>query len=194
MQHEIAVLPTEKIEDNTIEAFDSKIAMLVSSKHLMLASKVFNSMLSPRFSEGAMLQSCGKVDIPIFDDDREALEMVLNIIHGHPKKVPRSIDLVTMTRVSILVDKYDIHEAVEHFADLWIKKLVVKRLPSCMDKTLLPWICIAWVFKKQTVFTSVTRIAKIYSTEKLSTSDLPIPEKVLGESLSSSILQIWLIS
>lgn len=45
--------------------------------------------------------------------------ILLNIIHGHTRKVPWQRDL--HTQISILVDKYFFHEAVETFSDTWIR-------------------------------------------------------------------------
>jgi hypothetical protein len=58
-----------------------EIRMLVSSRHLMLASPVFKAMLQhSNFKEGEELHSTGKVEVPLPDDDPDAFKILLDII------------------------------------------------------------------------------------------------------------------
>lgn len=141
----------------------TQIKFLVSSKHLILASPVFSAMLlRPNFAKGLELQRSGHLDLPLFDDDPEALEIILNIIHGHPKNVPRLVDIQLLTKIAIIVDKYGTHEVMEHFSDLWIDQFV--RSFANMDilfqqrgiSTILSMICISWVFKRGDHFAAAT--------------------------------------
>lgn len=60
---------------------EKEIRMLVSSRHLMLASPVFKAMLQhSNFKEGEELHSTGKVSIPLPDDDPDAFKILLDII------------------------------------------------------------------------------------------------------------------
>jgi hypothetical protein len=60
---------------------EKEIRMLVSSRHLMLASPVFKAMLQhSNFKEGQELHVNGKVEIPLPDDDPEAFKILLDII------------------------------------------------------------------------------------------------------------------
>ena len=64
-----------------------EVELQVSSKHLSLASGVFSHCI-----EG---QSKGINDIisaPLPDDDCGAIQILLNIIHGLTRKVPRRVD------------------------------------------------------------------------------------------------------
>ena len=73
---------------------DTLVHMLVSSKHMMLVSPVFKAMLqASTFKEGQKLSAAGKVEVPLPEDDSTAFEVVLNIIHGRNKLVPRVLSL-----------------------------------------------------------------------------------------------------
>lgn len=49
-----------------------EVEMLVSAKHLMLASPVFYAMFKYNFLEGDTLRSTGRVEVPLPDDDAGA--------------------------------------------------------------------------------------------------------------------------
>ena len=97
---------------------DEVVNMLVSSKHMMLASPVFKAMLQrSTFKEGTKLSSAGKVEVPLPDDNPTAFIIVLDVIHGRNKRVPRKMDLEMLARISVIVDKYQMAEAVESYSD-----------------------------------------------------------------------------
>ncbi len=143
------------------KAPDTTVHMLVSSKHMMLASPVFKAMLqTSTFEEGRKLNAAGKVEVPLPEDNPTAFEVVLNIIHGRNKLVPRVLSLELLTSVSLLVDKYQMAEAVECFSDTWIRALIgdlPQAYPSQTgsDKVLL-WLHLSWVFENDEVFTKMT--------------------------------------
>lgn len=55
--------------------------------------------------------------------DEQSVEIVLNIIHGKGRKVPRKIDLHLLVDIAILVDDLECYEEMEMVADLWIDSL-----------------------------------------------------------------------
>ena len=141
---------------------DTLVHMLVSSKHMMLASPVFKAMLqASTFKEGQTLSAAGKVEVPLPEDDPNAFEVVLNIIHGRNKLVPRVLSLEMLTSVSLLVDKYQMAEAVQCFSDTWIGALIEdlpEVYPSKMPGSVLRWLQISWVFENNEVFTKMTEL------------------------------------
>lgn len=168
--------------------------MLVSSRHLALSSTVFKAMLQPHFAEGAALQkigTSGHVTIPLGDDDPYAMAVIMTIIHNQPKKVP-SISLQQLTHIAVTVDKYDLKDAVDYFAQIWVEDLEKLSFPMSMDCSspctrVLPWLCISWVFKMSSLFKQTTEIAIHHSEgtilEKLGEGYpeyLPIPPNVFG--------------
>jgi hypothetical protein len=140
------------------------IHMLVSSKHMILASPVFKAMLQTNiFKEGQKLGANGKVEVPLPEDDPAAFEVVLNAIHGRNKLVPRILSLKLLASISLVVDKYQIAEAVEPFSDSWINALngdlpqVYMLWTESANNTLL-WLQVSWVFEKAELFTKMTRL------------------------------------
>lgn len=176
--------PAEQAKNNV--SGGSHVEMLVSAKHLMLASPVFKSMLQPHFTEGLALRSTGHVTIPLFDDDPNALKIVMNIIHSQAKNIPQQLGLKEFAHVAVLVDKYDLHNMVDHYALGWHEKLKGK-LPKSGYTDLYPWLCIGWVFKLRGLFSHTTMLAIRYSGGDLYEGivegypvDFPMPIAIFG--------------
>jgi BTB/POZ domain len=179
------------IEGNSYEPLElepqksrKEIHMLVSSKHLMLASPVFKAMLQHNnFKEGDMLRSSGQVKVPLPDDDPTALKILLDIVHGRVRQVPRQVNLKVMTELSVLVDKYQMLEVVELYAEVWMNTLKTS-VPMFFTADLLAWLSISWVFGLADIFKQISRIAMRGSTNLFGAheSHLPIPQPVFGKS------------
>jgi hypothetical protein len=158
-----------------------EIRIRASSEHLRLASPYFDKMLGGSWLEGNTLTTNGSVEVRLEnDEDPAALLVLLNIIHGHTRKIPRSVDREMLTKFAVLVDYYDCHEAVEVFSDMWIVGLN-KTLPNIYSKELVQWIFISWVFNKAIPFRSMTWIAQSQSKGPLETYGLPIPSTIVGQ-------------
>jgi hypothetical protein len=99
-----------------IHSTKHKVEMRVSWKHLSLASSIF-AKESPR------TDSKDDRTIPLLEDDFGAMEMILNIIHGRTRKVSRQVDVPALKQIVGLIDKYEFHEAVEIFTDMWFDSL-----------------------------------------------------------------------
>jgi hypothetical protein len=161
------------------------IHMLVSSKHMTLASTVFAAMLSVHFREGSELQSRGKAEITLPDDDPDAFTILLDIIHGRTKKVPRRVDdLIPLTDLAVLVDKYQLLEAVDFFSTTWIG-WPAAGIPKASADDLFLWLCISWVFKSSLRFTEITQILMRTGDREIEADpedELPIPQTILSIS------------
>jgi hypothetical protein len=170
--------------DNSGGRHSRQVHMLVSSRNMMLASPVFKVMLQHHnLKEGGDR----KVEVPLPDDDPPAFHILLDIIHYRTREVPRQVDLKTMTNLSVLVDRYQMLEVVESYVEWWIPELK-KLLPESFTPDLLPWISICWVFRLPAEFKHLTRVAMRESNGDIGDlePDLPIPDRVLGESRISS--------
>jgi hypothetical protein len=162
-----------------------EVRMLVSSKHMKLASPVFKAMLrEDYFKEGLELGSTGTAEISLPDDDPDAFAILLNIIHGRTRQVPRDMDLDLLSRISTLVDKYQLHEVVEIMSDRWIA-LLESDIPEEFTDDLQAWLSISWVFEKPRIFREVTKIAERRGRGRVGEDrdDIPIPGRVLGKLL-----------
>lgn len=181
---------TDQAEDPAHVDDGSEVAvvrMRVSSSHLILVSPFFRRLLKGPFAESNALSSAGTAEITLPEDDSQALHVLLNIIHGHTKKVPRAVNIGMLTQIAVLIDKYCLHEVAEVFTDMWFDKLR-EDIPQSFTEELMPWLCISWVLRKPKFFKDTTKIAMQESEGHLEGAtkiSLPIPAKVLGQYQSS---------
>jgi hypothetical protein len=149
----------------------------------MAVSPVFRSILKgDEMREGqdvAVVRAEGEVQM-CDDEDPYAFEMLLDICHHRTRRVPKTVDLDIMTNIATLVSKYQMHEAVELYADLWLDELK-ESIPQSFNEDVIAWLSIAWVFKLPVEFKHLTRIAARETGEKLATEGLPIPDSILGK-------------
>lgn len=164
-----------------------EVHMLVSSKHLRLASEVFSALLQPNFKEGQVLQATGKLELPLPDDNPAVLEILLNIIHGRTKDIPRKMHIHTMASLATLADKYQMAEAMELFVELLWKPSLQESRPKTYDDDLVSWLTVAWIFKWPDEFKHFTRLAVREGSGALNKAILPVPERVLSMHLFSRI-------
>ncbi|KAF4629276.1 hypothetical protein G7Y89_g8871 [Cudoniella acicularis] len=161
-----------------------KAHFLVSSNAMTVASPVFKAMLRQNsFKEGHDL-SLGSAKVELPDDDPSAFTIVANILHHRNRQVPKKVDLQTISAISLLVDKYQLLEAMELYLDLWLPELK-KTLPTTFTENLFQWLSIAWVFRLSEEFSHLTKIAEWESDRNLSVEtvlDLPIPRAVIGSA------------
>ncbi|KAJ4196199.1 hypothetical protein NW759_016417 [Fusarium solani] len=135
--------------------------MLVSSSHLTQASPVFRKMLKGSFAE-AVTNSQGLYCITAIGWDPEALVIVLDIMHGHNRNVPRQLTLEMMAKVAAIVDYYDCLEIVEVFAGVWVDTLAESQ-PSTYGKDTILWLLVSWVFQRQNIFEKMAGLALRHS-------------------------------
>jgi hypothetical protein len=159
-----------------------------SSKHLTLASKYFESRLKACWSEGGTLLDKGTVELDIADTNPETLLILLDVIHGRLRRVPKAVDLNCLTELAMLVDYFQCHEVVYLVSDLWVGALrktvpsisITDQLPGSM-RDVAKWIFISWVFREADIFNNVTEVAQRSGYCALDTLGLAIPTAVKGE-------------
>lgn len=195
---ETANLDTETTSntEQSIILLNQPVHMRVSSRHLMLASRVFGAMLDEcKFKEGTTLHSEGSVEIELPDDDPDAFAILLDILHARTREVPRKVSLHTLTQIAILVNKYEMLVAVEIFSDIWIRRLSKRGLPdnySFFREEMLSWLFISWVFEKPKIFKPMTKSMiqqASHAVDQDLDSDPPIPNTLLG-NLSLSLFSL----
>ncbi|KAI4696662.1 uncharacterized protein J4E88_000840 [Alternaria novae-zelandiae] len=100
------------------ELEEQSIHYHVSSRHLMLASSTFKRMLAQDgFAESVRNEADGLYHIAASDWDPEAFLIVLRIIHGRNKQVPRDISLEMMAKIAVLEDYYNFGESLCLFTE-----------------------------------------------------------------------------
>ncbi|KAJ4245769.1 hypothetical protein NW762_013893 [Fusarium torreyae] len=167
----------------------NEIQFRVSTRHLRMVSPVFRAMIEGKYKE-SQPNSQGLSEIRASDWNAQAFMMLLDIIHGHHRDVPRRPDLEIIAHVGLLVDYYDCLEIVEIFWDLWIyfiKDWHIFSWPTFVgysasnakhfsnDEMLL--LFIAWAFRSRTAFTGLTSWM-IINTTGLTETEWPIPSQV----------------
>jgi hypothetical protein len=78
---------TGKVRNSEKRPKSEHIRIKVSSKHLILASPYFRSMLQSNFKEGMNLRTTRATEIWLISGHPVALLILLNIIHGHTRRV-----------------------------------------------------------------------------------------------------------
>ena len=155
---------------------------LVSSRHLVLASPVFKRMLAgAAWSEASKVD--GKFRIDSSEWDTQAFSIVLDLVHGRHRRTPKSVTLETLSRIALIVNYYEFHEAVEISCGSWVSKLVVSQpVPFEVQRNLYLWMFNAWVFGLEEIFKNTTKVAILRTTTDLETPDnLPIPLEIIGK-------------
>ncbi|APA12927.1 hypothetical protein SS1G_08403 [Sclerotinia sclerotiorum 1980 UF-70] len=166
-----------EISDKSTLVYNDRI--LVSSKHMSLASPVFKAMLEGRFREGIELKTTGKLAVPLPDDDPAAMRILINIIHGRMNSVPLKIELELFTQIAILADKYQCKEVVRPFPSLWKNGLTTEWTTS--STSIACWLCIAWHFELDSEFLEATQLIQAEGTCSLEETILPIPKLVVDK-------------
>ncbi|KAL6158742.1 hypothetical protein ACJQWK_03100 [Exserohilum turcicum] len=152
----------------------------VSSRHLMLASPMFKRALDKDgFKESIPHESDGFYHIDAHDWDPEAFLIVMQIIHGRNRNVPRVIPLEMLAKIAVVEDYYHFGEGLEIFQELWLKELKKTDLPTTYCRDLVLWIWVAWTFSDEEPFLYATFVAITHAREAVSTLDLPIPSRVI---------------
>ncbi|PLB39589.1 uncharacterized protein BDW47DRAFT_130774 [Aspergillus candidus] len=130
-----------------------QLRVRVSSKPLALASSYFGRLLAN--SRTVLLPDVWE---EFRGDITQPLLLILRAIHGQNRKVPRSLGFQMMYKVAFLADYFGCSEAVEIFADTWIRN-AEGLLPKSYTVDVPRWLCIAWVLRHHDLFTAVTCLA-----------------------------------
>ncbi|KAF4436053.1 hypothetical protein FACUT_6744 [Fusarium acutatum] len=151
--------------------------MLVSGKHLELASPIFKTMVTGPYAEGKTDVS-GFRQITASDWDPEAFKIILTIIHGYNRDVPRSLSLEMLVKMAMIVNYYDCLESVELYTDIWLEGLR-SDLPTIYGRDCILCLFISWVFSEPITFQNMTELALRYSQKLIEAEDFPIPADIL---------------
>jgi hypothetical protein len=159
----------------------------VSSVKLTSSSDYFRAMLEGSgFREGEELKTHGSVSIELSDpeDEPTAMMIILGILYENNVQVPSELDLPTLEKVAVLVDKYQWHVLVTPRAISWFDRLLnSKGLPDNFDETVLTWLFIAWQFGIKDHFKALSKVAQQDASYSIDLRDesIRLPTRVLGE-------------
>jgi hypothetical protein len=100
--------------------------------------------------------------------------------------VPRQVSLDQLTKLSILVDKYQMQEAAGAFAEIWIEGFNVEDVNPENLTDVLCWLCISWVFDNAEIFEIATEYLMRKGDSEFDKDvidELPIPEVITRTTL-----------
>ncbi|CAN9267634.1 unnamed protein product [Alternaria alternata] len=183
------VAPSLTTHKEPVEPEEESIHYHVSSRHLMLASPVFKRALNrDGFTESVRNEIDGFFHVQASDWDPEAFLIVLQILHGRNKQVPRKVSLDMLAKIAILEDYYTFGESLDVFTEMWVQELMKVSVPKVYCRDLVLWIWVAWLFDKDQQFKQATTVAIKQSTEALRTLHLPIPA-ILSDEIDNTRYQ-----
>ncbi|KAK7450359.1 hypothetical protein CaCOL14_003191 [Colletotrichum acutatum] len=118
---------------------------VVCSRALGRSSPVLKAMLFGRFLESRPLEGAGEWSVELPEDSPEAMEIVLNIVHGHFNLVPEKLPLMRLYNVLTITEKYDMTVIVRPWARSWMQGVKHQT-----DNAHL--LCVAWELGDTEVF------------------------------------------
>lgn len=98
----------------------SSITYRISSQHLFLASGRSRKL---RHQRDQKKDTDGNIHISVEDWDSEALLTIMNIIHLQNRQVFKFVSLEMLSKLAVVVDYFEFHEAVEMFSKVWVEGL-----------------------------------------------------------------------
>jgi hypothetical protein len=166
--------------------------MRVSSRHLILSSRVFAAMLRRLdFREATELRSRGAVEIALPDDNAAALLAELRAVHGRFSQAQPKVSLQELARIAIVVDKYAFHEALQLQIEKWLGSLPQRWFSpeSADDADVLSALVVAWGFRRSVEYSELTKAAQHQwdgpfdlSRHKTLFGDIPLPVAIFGKT------------
>lgn len=154
----------------------------VSSRHLSIASPVFEQMLDGPWQQ-TMTADGSRREVQAHEWDSGALYILLNVLHGRIRQVPKEVSLEMLGKVAILVDYYKCHEAFEIFASMWIDGLTgpTGLGPRRYGKDSMTWLFVSWVFQRKDMFQNMVRLALVNASDPIETMQFPLPEALISK-------------
>jgi len=100
------------------------VRLRVYSQCLRSASPVFRVMFGPNWSEGQKLSSDSPTEVPLSDDDADAMRIICYVIHNRNDLVPQHLSAKDVLQIAIEVDKYELVTALKFASVEWVKPQV----------------------------------------------------------------------
>ncbi|KAI0537125.1 hypothetical protein GGR58DRAFT_358550 [Xylaria digitata] len=144
-----------------------------SSKHLTLASTYFKKMMAGPWREANEVHDDGLLHWGFSGFDVSAVSIILSVMHGLNRRVPRTVDLGMLAQIARVVDYLSCHEVMELYASIWVAHLQGPT-DSSSRADWDGWISVAGVFQNADIFKQWTRVAIIQKLNVPPSLELPI--------------------
>lgn len=159
----------------------------VSSRHLILASPIFKAALKGGWKEGSEIN--GEYHIDAEDWDVHALEIVMNAIHGHHRRISKTINQDTLAKIAIIVDYYQTYEILLPWSMVWVEQC---RKESFGFKSGFSTFCrltISFIFGDEEMFSKAVGLALLDSPGPLVCPNVLPIACIIGKSSPGSRVQ-----
>lgn len=150
------------------------VRIKVNSHILRAASRPFKVMLGPQFAEGKGLSFEEPKEIPLTDDDPDAMQTICQILHLKNHAVTEHPTSHTILAIAQAVDKYLLHEALSFATAKW---LVAENMKTVEDLKRL--LAAAILLDHSRVVKRVTQVLVLDHTE----TQLVLTEGELSEKM-----------
>lgn len=162
---------------------DDGVCFRVSSKHLIAASKYFRKQLKSPWKEHNDVAEDGSCIVWAQEWNEQALLIVMNIIHGRSKQVPRSVDLQLMARIAVIIDRCACHEATWFFHKTWIGNYFRRRPNASGERgrDLILWLFVTITFYCPSWFGVAADLVIQTSRGRIHGWNLPFAAALIGE-------------
>jgi hypothetical protein len=162
--------------------------LLVSSKVLSLTSPVFDAMFSPHFKEGSHLSPEVPSEVPLPDDEPEAMTVLCNCLHFRNGHVPRNVDFPLLRSLAVLCDKYNCAKSIFPWSILWLQRWETEKCEDGFEALLIVIYALdcAEAFKKATKKAILEQIGP-FDTRRVINGLETVPESLLGMLSNSSV-------
>lgn len=121
----------------------------VYKRILCIASPIWRAMLIGKFMEA----DCQNPEMPLVDDDPEALLTVLRIAHHRTYEAPRALSLPQLVKIATVCDKCDTVAICRLHIDNWMTPLLLRL--TYLTPGNETWLWCAWVFGYHETFSEI---------------------------------------
>ena len=187
-----------RVGANRTEQDSTPKCFLVCSRTIARVSPVFDRMLNGSFAEAR--REDGKewiVDLPY--DNPSAMELFLNLSHGHAHKAPRSLSTHELYDLTLLTHFYDATQVLAPWILPWIGSLEQDLLTSVGDDdaALPQMLYISWELGHRQVFEATMRRITMEGLGSMFVEgsvlrQLQMPTDVVGKTISSLCLHSFI--
>lgn len=170
------------VEADGVQAIEppAEYHLRLSSKHMVLASPYLRKMYSGTWKESTLRNGYGLLTWHVGDlFDPNAFAIVMNVIHGLNRSIPRSVDLELLAGIAVVTDYLQCHESMDVFSAIWVDELK-SSIPNTYCRELILWIMVSSVFRDQKVFGSVTSTAILKAPGEVPSVGLPIHQRLIS--------------
>jgi predicted Ser/Thr protein kinase len=137
---------------------DGSVGYVVSSQVLCMTSKVFLKMMGrdSLFKEAIDVRRANVLGfhpaVVTVDDDHQALEFILNVLHHRHDMLPKVLSFPELVRIAEICDKYELQLALKPTLDRFLEPYKTNLTGGYRD-----WLLISYVFGYEDIFNQISK-------------------------------------